>query len=65
MTASLADRLRAIAANPTPAGLAELLPIACEVGRIEASLDEITADALALQHARRDGRRHGHLVVVA
>jgi hypothetical protein len=75
VSASLAERLRAIAATPTPAALAELLPIAAQVARIELALDDIAADALEttaaveafatlVRDARRRGRRCGHLVVV-
>lgn len=75
MTASLATQLRAIAADPTPAAIAELAHVAVQVHRLERALDDIAADALegaviddarklALQHARRDGRRYGHLVVI-
>ena len=75
MSASLAERLRAIAATPTPAALAELLPIAAQVARIELALDDIAADALettaaveafaaVVRDARSRGRRCGHLVVV-
>jgi hypothetical protein len=42
---TLADRIRAIAAAPTPAALAELPGIAVEVGRMEAALDELAGDA--------------------
>lgn len=41
----LGDRLRAIAAAPTPAAITELLPIAEQVDRLMALLDEIVQDA--------------------
>lgn len=42
---TLADRIRAIAAYPTPAAIAELPCIASLVERVELALDEIAADA--------------------
>lgn len=74
---SLGDRLRTIAANPTPAAIGELLPIATQVDRMTALLDEVVQDAfdMATQiyaeadtarraQARRATRRRPHLVVV-
>jgi hypothetical protein len=43
---TLADRIRAIAANPTPANLDGLAWIAVHVARIETALDEIAGDAM-------------------
>ncbi len=75
MDASLAERIRAIAANPTPAALAELPAISVWVDRMERVLDEIAADALESaamdvgQHlvqarARRAVRRRRRIKVV-
>lgn len=65
MTASLAERLRAIAADPTPEAIAELPRVAVQVDRIERALDEIAADALeSATLPQRPVRRRPHLVVV-
>jgi hypothetical protein len=69
---TLADRIRAIAAAPTPAALAELPRVAAEVARIERALDDIADDAMqqamadddaaARARACRDQRRHLRVV---
>jgi hypothetical protein len=69
---TLADRIRAIAAAPTPAALAELPRVALQVARIERALDDIANDAMeqaaiaedAATRARacRDQRRHLRVV---
>jgi hypothetical protein len=63
---TIAGRLRAIAACPTPAAIAELPRLAVQVARIELALDEIAADAaeqamLGAAVAARDARlRRAH-----
>lgn len=79
MTASLAERIRAIAATLTPATVDQatnaLLAIAVPVERVERVLDEIAADAMAsetayvehslvLDRAREAQRRRASLKVV-
>ena len=71
---TVADHIRAIAANPGPATTTDLLCIALEVARMELALDEIAADASqqaaiaaatsgTLARARRATRRRGRLAV--
>jgi len=46
MSHSLAAQLDAIAADPSPAAIARLLPIAVMVRRMESALDELVANAM-------------------
>jgi hypothetical protein len=72
---TVADHIRAIAANPGPATMTELLCIALEVARMELALDEIATDAShqaaiaeatcgTRRRALRAARRRSRLVAV-
>ena len=51
---SLAERIRAIAADPTPEAIATLPAIAVLIDRPEIRLDEFVHDARSAERRRRD-----------
>jgi hypothetical protein len=61
MSTYLAARLRAIAADPTPANIAELPRLAVQVQRLEVAMDELVGQAKAEELMAPSWRRNARL----